>query len=63
MYKGHVINVKYSKKSTTPNYKVTVTYLKYDETEEEGEDVTMTLIELVVDYITGDLQINEPATS
>ena len=36
--KGHVINVKYSKKSTTP--KVTVTYLKYEETEEEGEDVT-----------------------
>ena len=61
MYKGHVINVKYSKKSPTP--KVTVTYWKYDETEEEGEDVTMTLIEFVVDYITGDLQINEPATS
>ena len=60
MYKGHVINVKYSKKSTTP--KVTVTYWKYDETD-EGEDVTMTLIEFVVDYITGDLQINEPATS
>ena len=46
MYKGHVINVKYSKMSTTP--KVTVTYWKYDETEEEGEDVTMTLIEFVV---------------
>ena len=62
MYKGHVINVKYSKKSTTP--KVTVTYWKYDETEEEGEDtLTMTLIEFVVDYITADLQIKEPATS
>ena len=42
MYKDHVINVKCSKKSTTP--KVTVTYWKYEETE-EGEDVTMTLIE------------------
>ena len=60
MYKGHVINVKCSKKSTTP--KVTVTYWKYEETEEEGEDVTMTLIEFLVDYINGDLQINEPAT-
>ena len=45
MYKGHVINVKCSKKSTTP--KVTVTYWKYEETEEEGEDVTMTLIEFL----------------
>ena len=61
IYKGHVINVKHSKKLKTP--KVTVTYWKYNETEEEGEDVTMTLIEFVVDYITGDLQINEPATS
>ena len=60
MYKGHVINVKCSKKSTTP--KVTVTYWKYEETEEEGEDVTMTLIEFLVDCINGDLQINEPAT-
>ena len=60
MYKGNVINVKCSKKSTTP--KVTVTYWKYEETEEEGEDVTMTLIEFLVDYINGDLQINEPAT-
>ena len=55
----NVINVKCSKKSTTP--KVTVTYWKYEETE-EGEDVTMTLIEFLVDYINGDLQINEPAT-
>ena len=60
MYKGHFINVKCSKKSTTP--KVTVTYWKYEETEEEGEDVTMTLIEFLVDYINCDLQINEPAT-
>ena len=58
MYKGHIINVKCSKK-----VKVTVAYWKYDETDEEGEDVTMTLIEFVVDYITVDLQINEPATS
>ena len=29
--------------------------------EEEGEDVTMTLIDFLVDYATGDLQINEPA--
>ena len=49
MYKGHVINLKYSKKSTTPKF--TVTYWKNDETEEEGEDVTMTLIEFVVNYI------------
>ena len=56
-----VINIKCSKKSTTP--KVTVTYWKYEETEEEGEDgVTMTLIEFLVDYINCDLQINEPAT-
>ena len=48
MHKGHVINVKCSKKSTTP--KVTVTYWKYEETE-QGEDVTMTLIEFLVDYI------------
>ena len=60
MYKGHVINVKYSKMSTTP--KVTVTDWKYDGTEEE-EDVTMTLIEFVVDYITVDLHINDPAAS
>ena len=53
MYKGQVINVKYSKKSTTP--KVIVIYWKYKEIEEEGEDVTMTLIEFVVDYVTGDL--------
>ena len=36
--KGHVINVKYAKKSTTRKFKVT--YLKYEETEEDGEDVT-----------------------
>ena len=53
MHKGQDINV------TLP--KVTVTYWKYKETEEE-EDVTMTLIEFSVDYITGDVQINEPAT-
>ena len=59
MYKDQVMNVKYSKKSTTP--KVTVTYWRYKEMEEEGEDVTMTLIDFLVDYATGDLQINEPA--
>ena len=60
MYKGQVSNVQYSKKSTTP--KVTVNYWKYKETEEEGEDVTMTLIDFLVHYIIGDLQINEPAS-
>ena len=51
MYKGQVSNVQYS-----------VNYWKYKETEEEGEVVTMTLIDFLVHYIIGDLQINEPAS-
>ena len=51
MYKGHVINVKYSNKSTTP--KVTV-ILPIGNTTKRRKSV---------DCITVDLQIKEPATS
>ena len=56
MYNGHIISVKTSGKYKIP--KVTATYWKDDETEEEGEQVHMTLWALLVDLVTGDLCMN-----
>ena len=40
--------------------KVTATYRKYDENQDEGDDVTMAIYEFLVDYVTDDhLQIPE----
>ena len=39
--------------------KVTATYWKHDESQDEGDDVTMTVYELLVDYVTDDLCIPE----
>ena len=36
-------------------YKVTSTYLKHGSTQEDGDYVTMTVHEILVDYITDDL--------
>ena len=55
-YNGHIILVKTSGKYKIP--KVTATYWKDDETEEEGEHVNMTLWTLLVDLVTGDLYMN-----
>ena len=35
--------------------KLTITYWTMDESEEEGIDNTITVIEMLVDYLTGDL--------
>ena len=51
-----IISVKTSRKYKIP--KVTTTYWKADETEEEGELVNMTLWALLVDLVTGDLCMN-----
>ena len=56
---GHVLSVKCSKRSNMP--KVTTTYWKHDENQDEGLDVTMTVYEFLVDYVTDDLQIPENA--
>ena len=37
------------------------TYWKHDENQDEGHDVTMTVYEFLVDYVTDDLQIPENA--
>ena len=39
--------------------KVTATYWKHDENQDEGHDVTMTVYEFLVDYVTDDLLIPE----
>ena len=56
---GHVLSVKCCKRSNMP--KVTTTYWKHDENQDEGHDVTMTVYEFLVDYVTDDLQIPENA--
>ena len=39
---------------------VTATYWKHDENQDdEGDDITMTIYEFSVDYVTDDLQIPE----
>ena len=40
-------------------YKVTATYWKNGSSQEDGDDVTMTLYEFLVDYITDDLYLTE----
>ena len=40
-------------------YKVTATYWKRGSSQEDGDDVSMTLYEFLVDYITDDLYITE----
>ena len=40
-------------------YKVTATYWKRGSSQEDGDDVSMTLYEFLVDYITDDLYISE----
>ena len=52
LYNGHIICVKQSKKSQVP--KVIITYWK---NEEEGENITILLYGLLVDYIMGDLNL------
>ena len=39
--------------------KVTATYWKHVHNQDEGDDVTMTIYEFLVDYITDDMQITE----
>ena len=39
--------------------KVTATYWKHDENQDDGDDVTMTIYEFLVDYVTDDLYILE----
>ena len=59
LYNGHIICVKQSKKSQVP--KVIITYWKNsDEYEEEGENITISLYGLLVDYtyIMGDLNLD-----
>ena len=48
LYNGHVVKI--SHKAKLP--KLTITY---GESEEEGIDNTITVIEMLVDYLTGDL--------
>ena len=43
--------------------KVTATYWKHDENQNEGHDATMTVYEFLVDYVTDDLQISENVIS
>ena len=47
-YNGHIINVKRSK--------VTVMYLDPNETEDDGEEEKLTVDQLLVDYIIGDIE-------
>ena len=51
MYNGHVVKI--SHKAKLP--KLTITYWTIDESEEEGIDNTITVIEMLVDYLNGDL--------
>ena len=39
--------------------KGTATYWKHDENQDGGDDVTMTIYEFLVDYVTDDLYIPE----
>ena len=39
--------------------KGTATYWKHDENQDDGDDVTMTIYEFLVDYVTDDLYISE----
>ena len=53
-----------AKVSTIRNRKVkhakgTATYWKHDENQDDGDDVTMTIYEFLVDYVTDDLYIHE----
>ena len=56
LYEGHITSVKCSSKSKIT--KITATYWKPGESE-EGDDVTMTLFAFLVDFIIGDLYIDE----
>ena len=40
-------------------YKVNATYWKHGSTQEDGDDVSMTLYEFLVEYIIDDLYISE----
>ena len=51
LYNGHVVKI--SHKAKLP--KLTITYWTIDESEEEGIDNTITVIEMLVDYLNGDL--------
>ena len=51
LYNGHVVKI--SHKAKLP--KLTITCWTMDESEEEGIDNTITVIEMLVDYLTGDL--------
>ena len=57
LYEGKIVAVKLSKNFKM--YKVTATYWKNGSSQEDGDDVTMTLYEFLVDYITDDLYITE----
>ena len=52
-----IVAVKLSKNCKV--YKVTATYWNRGSSQEDGEDVSMTLYEFLVDYITDDLFISE----
>ena len=39
--------------------KGTATYWKHDENQDDGDDVTLTIYEFLVDYVTDDLYILE----
>ena len=56
LYQGKIVAIKLSKNSKV--YKVTATYWKRS-SQEDGDDVSMTLYEFLVDYITDDLYISE----
>ena len=51
LYNGHVVKI--SHKAKLP--KLTITYWTMDESEEEGTDNTITVIEMLMDYLAGDL--------
>ena len=51
----YIICVKQSKKSQVP--KVIITYWKNDECE-EGENITISISELLADYVMGDLNLD-----
>ena len=57
LYQGKIVAVKLSKNRKV--YKVTATYWKHGSTQEDGDDVSMTLYEFLVDYISDDLYISE----
>ena len=57
LYQGKIVAVKLS--TNYKMYKVTATYWKRGSSQEDGDDVSMTLYEFLVDYITDDLYISE----